>query len=157
MTSYPPRFVIGLLVFAGVTVGALTDPSELGSQSVTAGSVLLRDDFNDGAADGWTISPLGQAAGWSVVGGVYTYDGGGHTQSYRGDPSWSDYTLEVKIRPATLGDYPGGIRGRVDPATGAGYVVWLVPSMGQIRLVPATPRNIHRPGVTRLATAHSGR
>src|SRR3989441_9307244 len=139
MTSYPPRFVIGLLVFAGVTVCALTDPSELGLQSVTAGSVLLKDDFNDGAADGWTISPLGGAAGWSVVDRVYTYDGGGHTQSYRGTASWTDYTLEAKIRLATLNNYPGGIRGRVDPGTGAGYAVWVYPATGEIRLLSADP------------------
>jgi len=53
-------------------------------------TVLLRVDFADGVADGWTISPLGGAAGWSVVNGVYTYNGGGHTQSYRGDAWWSD-------------------------------------------------------------------
>src|SRR5712691_5901819 len=153
MTSCPPRFVIGLLVFAGVIVGALTDPSELGSQSVTAGSVLLRDNFNDGAADGWTISPLGRAAGWSVVDGVYTYDGGGHTQSYRGDPSWSDYALEVKIRLATLDNYPGGIRGRVDPGTGAGYAVWVYPATGEIRLVRVTAWYIDSPGLTVLGVA----
>jgi len=82
------------------------------------GSVLLQDDFNDGV-NRWTISPLGNAAGWSVLNGVLNYNGGGHTQLYRGDPSWSDYSFEVKIRLTTLNNFPGGIRGRVDVGTGA--------------------------------------
>ena len=49
---------------------------------VAPGSELLADDFDDGDAAGWTISPLGHEAGWSVVNGVYTYDGSGHTQAY---------------------------------------------------------------------------
>src|SRR2546425_7493314 len=153
MVSHSKRCVIGLLIFAGVIAGALTDPPQLGSQTAVAGSVLLKDDFNDGAADGWTISPLGGAAGWSVVDRVYTYDGGGHTQSYRGTASWTDYTLEAKIRLATLNNYPGGIRGRVDPGTGAGYAVWLYPATGEIRLLRATAWNIDSPGLTVLGAA----
>src|SRR2546425_8597381 len=153
MVSHSKRCVIGLLIFAGVIAGALTDRPQLGSQTAVAGSVLLKDDFNDGAADGWTISPLGGAAGWSVVDRVYTYDGGGHTQSYRGTASWTDYTLEAKIRLATLSNYPGGIRGRVDPGTGAGYAVWVFPGTGEIRLVRATAWHIDSPGLTVLGVA----
>src|SRR5438093_1562020 len=153
MVSHSKRCVIGLLIFAGVIAGALTDPSQLGSQSAVAASVLLKDDFNDGAADGWTISPLGQAAGWRVVDRVYTYDGGGHTQSYRGTASWTDYTLEAKIRLATLNNYPGGIRGRVNPGTGAGYAVWVYPATGEIRLVRATAWSIDSPELTVLGVA----
>src|SRR3989454_10266605 len=125
-------------VVAGVAVCAQPDASEHVSQTEGAVSELLRDDFNDGVADGWTISPLGQAAGWRVVGGVYSYDGGGHTQSYRGEPSWNDYTLEAKIRLTTLNNYPGGIRGRVDPRTGGGYAVWVYPATGGVPLARAT-------------------
>jgi len=156
MKSHVKRIVVGLLTFAGVVTAGhtvFTDSSRLGAQSVAPGTVLLRDDFNDGAADGWTSSPLGLAAGWNVVAGAYTYDGGGHTQVYRGDPSWSDYTLEVKFRLTTLNNYPGGIRGRVNPDTGAGYAVWVYPETGQIRLVRATEWRIDAPGLTVLGMA----
>jgi len=150
------KSVVGILLAPGVTavgLALLTDPSQPGAQSLAPGSVLLRDDFNGGAANGWTASPLGNAVGWSIVGGAFSYDGRGHTQSYLGDPSWSDYTLDVKIRLATLGNYPGGVRGRVDPATGAGYAVWLSPGTGEIWLARATALDIASPGFTQLGIA----
>jgi len=138
-----------------IALDVFNQPVEFDDVVVTSGALteLLRDDFTDGVPDGWTISPLGHAAGWSVVGGVYTYDGGGHTQSYRGEPFWSDYTLEAKIRLSTLSSYPGGIRGRVDPATGAGYAVWVYPDRGEIRLFRATAWYIDSPGLTLLGIA----
>jgi hypothetical protein len=138
-----------------IALDGFNRPIEFDDVVVTNGVLpeLLRDDFNAGAAAGWTVSPLGLAAGWSVMGGVYTYDGGGHTQSYRGDPSWSDYTLQARIRLTTLSNYPGGIRGRVDPVTGAGYAVWLYPATGEIRLLREPSWLIDSPGMTVLAVA----
>jgi hypothetical protein len=137
---------------ADVTVSTSGGTATLGGgfTYITPGTVLLGDDFADGVADGWTISPLGHAAGWSVVNGVYSYNGEGHTQAYRGDAGWSDYTLEVAVRLSSLSNYPGGIRGRVNPATGAGYAVWLYPGSGEIRLFRATGWNIDGPGLTQL-------
>jgi hypothetical protein len=120
---------------------------------VVPGAVLLNEDFNDGDMAGWSVSPLGNAAGWSVTGGSLTYNGGGHTQVYRGDAGWSDYTFEAAFRLASLNNYPGGIRGRVNPATGASYAVWLYPASGQIALYRATGWNIDSPGLTHLASA----
>ena len=118
-------------------------------------SVLFEDNFDDGNADGWTISPLGNAAGWGVSGGAYTYDGGGISNSYAGEVSWSDYTLSVKVRLSTLSNFPGGIRGRVNPATGAGYAVWLYPASGEIKLFRATGWDIDSAGLTELGTVGS--
>jgi hypothetical protein len=115
------------------------------------GAVLLADDFADGVADGWLVSPLGNAGGWSVGSGMLTYAGTGHTQLYRGDPAWTDYTLAVDVRLASLSNYPGGIRGRVNPTTGAGYAVWLYPATGQLALFRATGWNIDSPGLVQLA------
>src|SRR6185295_2808430 len=89
------------------------------------GTVLLSDDFNDGS----------------------------HTQLYRGDVNWTDYTFEVSVRLGTVSNFPGGIRGRVDPQTGAGYAVWLYPGSGQIVLFRATGWNIDTPGLVQLAVA----
>jgi hypothetical protein len=117
------------------------------------GSLLFQDDFDDGDADDWSISPLDNAAGWNVVNGAFVYDGGGHTQAYTGDGVWDDYTLVVAFLLFSLKNNPGGIRGRVDPATGAGYTLWLYPATGQIKLYRATAWNIDAPGLTQLGVA----
>jgi IPT/TIG domain-containing protein/3-keto-disaccharide hydrolase len=131
-----------------------------GSATITNGfsyappsSVLLQDSFGSGTATGWTISPLGNAAGWSVVNGVYTYNGGGPTQSYRGDSWWTDYTLSVKVRLSTLSNYPGGIRGRVNSSTGAGYALWMYPATGELKLYRATGWDINTAGLTQIGGA----
>jgi hypothetical protein len=116
-------------------------------------TVVLRDDFADGNAAGWQSSPLGNAVGWRVVNGLYTYDGTGHTQSYRGEPFWSDYAVEASIRLTTLGGYPGGIRGRVDAITGRAYAVWLLPATGEIVLCRTSTWHIDGAGRTVLAVA----
>jgi hypothetical protein len=123
---------------------------------VAPGTVLLADDFNDGNFDGWLVSPLGNGIGWSVVNGALAYNGGGHTQLYRGDPSWTDYTFEVSVRLGTLTNWPGGIRGRVDPVSGAGYAVWMYPGSGQLVLFRVTGWSIDTPGLAQLAAANIG-
>ena len=140
---------------ANVTVSNANGSATLagGFTYVVPGTVLLSDDFNDGTLDGWTPSPLGNAAGWSITSGALTYNGGGHTQLFRGDPAWTDYTLEVSFRLSSLNNFPGGLRGRLDPTTGAGYAVWLYPATGQITLFRTTGWNIDSPGLTQLATA----
>jgi len=137
-----------------VTTGSVLAMKSAGFTYVTpAGVTLLSDNFTDGVADGWLISPLGNAAGWSVLAGAYHYNGGGHTQSYRGESWWSDYSFEAKVRLSSLNNFPGGIRARVNPATGAGYAVWLYPSTGEIKLYSATGWNIDSPGLALLGNA----
>jgi hypothetical protein len=124
-----------------------------GFNYLVPGAVLLQDDFGDGVADGWTISPLGNAPGWRADGGVYAYDGGGHTQSFRGESFWSDYTVEARFRLTTLGNFPGGIRGRVNGQSGGAYSVWLMPAAGEIRLLRTTAWHIDTQGLTLLGIA----
>ncbi|HET6840955.1 MAG TPA: N,N-dimethylformamidase beta subunit family domain-containing protein [Candidatus Angelobacter sp.] len=102
--------------------------------SLSVGNLLFSDDFSSGSASNWTISPLGNAAGWSVVNGAYNYDGAGETQAWAGDPAWTDYNVGVDFTLAAAQDYPGGIRGRVNPATGASYAVWIYPTEGILKL-----------------------
>ena len=101
--------------------------------SMQVGSLLFSDNFGAGAGN-WTISPLGFAAGWSVVNGTYTYNGGGHTQSYAGSSAWSDYTVATDFQLASLNDYPGGLRGRVNTTTGSSYGVWIYPNEKVLKL-----------------------
>ncbi|PYP92404.1 MAG: hypothetical protein DMG65_04180 [Candidatus Angelobacter sp. Gp1-AA117] len=112
-----------------VANGPITVPLTL-----NVGNLLFNDNFNSGSAGNWTISPLGNAAGWSVVNGSYTYNGGGHTQSWAGDPTWTDYTVGVDFKLASVNDFPGGIRGRVNTTTGASYGVWIYPAEGVLKL-----------------------
>ena len=62
------------------------------------------------------------------------YNGGGHTQLYAGSGSWTDYTVQTSVRLQTASNYPGGLRGRVNLTSGAGYAAWLYPSDGVIKL-----------------------
>ena len=114
--------------------------------------LLMSSDFNDGTMNGWAISPLGKAQNWSVVNGILQYNGGGHTQVYAGDAAWNNYDLQVDIKLASLSDYPGGIRGRVNPGTGASYALWLYPNEKTIKLYRTVAWNIDS-GFTLLAQA----
>jgi hypothetical protein len=98
------------------------------------GAVLFSDDFSSGTASNWTISSLGNASGWTVVNGAYNYNGGGHTQSYTGNPAWTDYTVATGIQLTGLTGHPGGLRGRVNLTTGASYGVWIYPTQGVLKL-----------------------
>ena len=123
--------------------------------SLTVTGLLLSSNFNDGSMNGWAISPLGLASNWSVINGALQYNGGGHTQVYAGDSSWTDYSVEADIKLSTASDFPGGIRGRVNPATGAAYTLWLYPAEGLIKLFKNNTWNIDS-GFIQLAQAPVG-
>lgn len=68
---------------------------------VSAETVLLEDDFNDGNADGWLeqLSPdLNGDAYWVVQNGIYagTYSGSPAIAS-NGDNNWTNYSYEVDV------------------------------------------------------------
>jgi hypothetical protein len=115
--------------------------------------VLLEDSFNGDSSVGWLASPMGLSNGWSRVGGANEYAGLGNTQQYAGNPAWSNYNFEAKILLFDLYNYPGGIRGRVDPSTGAGYAAWVYPGSSQIVLYRVSGWNIDSPGLVALGTA----
>jgi hypothetical protein len=125
-----------------ITSAGATNPPQTINVSLSVTNLLLFSNFSDGTMNGWAFSPLGLASNWSVANGALQYNGGGHTQVFAGNSGWTDYTLNVAVKLATLKDYPGGIRGRLDPATGAGYAVWLYPSEGLIKLFRNTAWNI---------------
>ena len=120
--------------------------------TLVVSNLLLSSTFDSGTMDGWTYSPLGLASNWSVTGQALVYNGGGHTQVYAGNSAWTDYTIQAGIKLATLNDYPGGIRGRVNPSTGAAYTVWLYPHEGLLKLYRNTAWNIDS-GVVLLGQA----
>jgi hypothetical protein len=125
-----------------VTSAGATNPPQTINVSLSVTNLLLFSNFSDGTMNGWAFSPLGFASNWSVANGALQYNGGGHTQVFAGNSIWADYTLNVAVKLASLNDYPGGIRGRLNPATGAGYAVWLYPHEGLIKLFRNTAWSI---------------
>lgn len=118
--------------------------------SLYVGTLLFNDNFSDGSSSAWTISPLGNANGWSVANGFYVYDGQGPTQSYTGQQSWTDYSFSADFQLSSTNNYPGGIRTRLNLTTGSGYGVWFYPGSGFIRLYSIGQWNIDS-GFTTLA------
>ncbi len=116
-------------------------------------TILLADDFASGSLLGWSPSPLGLAAGWSACAGTAAYDGGGHTQIYRGSSAWTDYTVAAKVQVAAAEDFPGGLRGRLDTASGASYAAWIYPGQGKVKLFRAVAWNIDTTGLALLGEA----
>jgi hypothetical protein len=121
------------------------------SVSTQVGTLLFSDNFSAGAGN-WTVGPLGFASGWSVVNGAYTFNGAGHTQSWAGSSSWTNYTVATDFQLTSTSDYPGGLRGRVNTTTGASYGAWVYPAEGIIRLFRIGQWNIDN-GNSLLATA----
>ena len=121
--------------------------------SLYVGTLLFSDNFSDGSSSSWTISPQGNANGWSVANGFYAYDGQGPTQSYTGQQSWTNYSFSTDFQLSSTSNYPGGIRARLNLTTGSGYGVWFYPGSGFIRLYSIRQWNIDS-GFSTLAQAN---
>lgn len=117
-----------------------------------AATQLFADDFN--SLSSWTPSPLGLFSNWTAASGYASYNGGGHTQIYAGNDQWTDYTLKTKFRIAVAQNHPGGIRGRVNTATGESYAAWIYPGDGAIKLFRTAAWHIDTQGLALLATAN---
>src|SRR5258708_19431509 len=103
-------------------------------QSIPVSLEVLSQDMNENFSDsgnGWIISPMGNANGWSVSNGVYSYAGIGLSQSCAGNSAWTDYTLDSNIQLSNLSDWPGGVRGRVNPSTDTGHIAGWNPALGK--------------------------
>ncbi len=121
-----------------------------------AAATLFSDGFGPKPLDSWTPSPLGLASHWDGSTGTAAWDGSGHTQLYTGDPQWADYTVSARFRLQEEQNYPGGLRGRINPVTGAGYAAWIYPTEGVIKLLRSTAWHIDTSGLTLLAQASVG-
>jgi hypothetical protein len=145
------------LAAGAVALDVSNQPIAWDDIQVTAGSTtLFSDDFSPRPLRSWTASPLGLFSGWDASTGVASYDGGGHTQLWAGDPLWTDYKVETKFRVTNAANHPGGIRGRVDTATGAGYAAWIYPGSGVIKLWRSVAWHIDTSGLTLLQEVSVG-
>jgi 3-keto-disaccharide hydrolase len=146
---------------AGVTGAADIVASSPGGGSTTLtaaytyvdpSAILFQDAFNLASLGNWTASPLGLFGNWSAAQDLADFNGGGHTQLYAGSPAWTDYTVEARFNVFTISNYPGGLRGRVNTSTGAGYEAWILPNSRTIVLYRATGWSIDSPGLTALGS-----
>lgn len=89
---------------------AYTKPRERGPPAA-----LLEDDFEDGAADGWTTV----GGSWNIGNEgslVYAQNGlYGESIAFAGEASWTDYILEADVKVKKLGGN-GGILFRYQDA-----------------------------------------
>ncbi|HET6935728.1 MAG TPA: IPT/TIG domain-containing protein [Candidatus Angelobacter sp.] len=120
---------------------------------VSPSSILFQDSFNTASLSNWTISPLGLLSNWTAAQDVADYNGGGHTQLFAGSSSWTDYTVEGRFNLFSTSNYPGGLRGRVNTGSGAGYEAWILPGSRTIVLYRTTGWSIDTPGLTSLGSA----
>ena len=148
---------------ASAVAGNLAAGTYTGSITVTASSVpqtiVIPVTFqvasqpvsiSTSSLAGWTISPLGNLAGWTSNGSSLRYNGGGVAPLYAGNAGWADYDLSVNLTlPAS--NYPGGIRARVNPVDGSGYAVWFYPADHTVKLFKVVNWNISN-GLTLLGS-----
>jgi hypothetical protein len=120
--------------------------------SMHVGNVLFSDNFTTSPDPNFLISPMGLGKNWSVANGTYDYNGGGATQAYI-NQIWTNYSFSANFQLSNLKNYPGGIRARLNPSTGAGYALWFYPATGQIKLYTTPQWNINGGGLVTLATA----
>jgi hypothetical protein len=123
---------------AGATQVAVT--SARGSvtahyEYVPARRILLADAFNGDDASGWILGAGSSVAGWAASGGTLDHDGVADAKVYGGSAGWTDYSVESRIEVPAGAVQGGGLRGRVDPASGGGYAVRLYPAEGLVRLL----------------------
>jgi len=131
-----------------LTPGSGGSPTQV-PVSLRVGPLLFQDTFTSNAQ--WTASPMGLASNWTIANNTFTYNGGGATQQYAGNAAWTNYTLQADITLTTASNYPGGLRFRLNPSTGAAYAVWLYPGTSQVKLLKSTVWNINT-NTTTLAT-----
>ncbi len=131
--------------------GAANAPQTI-QVSLTVTNLLLSANFVNQGSQGWVTSPLGAASDWSIASGAYNYDGNGNSQVFAGNSGWTDYLVTATFQLSNMLDWPGGIRGRVNPSTGAGYMVWVYPVLNEIILFKASAWDINQP-LTQLGVA----
>ncbi|HET9226458.1 MAG TPA: family 16 glycoside hydrolase, partial [Thermoanaerobaculia bacterium] len=143
------------LASGAVALDVSNQPIRFDDVLVTSGSTtLFSDDFSPRPLRSWTASPL-TGGTWDASSGVAAYDGGGHTQLYAGNPAWTDYTVEAKVRVTNAADYPGGIRGRLNTSTGGSYAAWIYPGSGKVKLWRNSVWHVDTPPTTMLAEANA--
>jgi hypothetical protein len=107
----------------------LSAPATLIVISTNAGPLLFADDFTRGTDPGPLSQWLVQSGNWTVTGGSLRA-GTNLVQSYGFayiTNSWTNYSVQARVRFDSINGNGGGIGGRVNPVTGAHYAAWIYP------------------------------
>ena len=142
---------------AAVTISssnAVSGSPQTVNVTLTLTGILMQSNFPGSTLDGWAYSPLGNASGWSLNNGILSYSGIGATQLYAGNGTWSNYTVQTGFQLSSLSDYPGGVRGYINPSTGASYAAWLYPAEGVIKIWRTTAWSINTSPVLLATSGH---
>jgi len=119
------------------TDGDQTSNSATVSISVAA-TPLFSDDLSRSSSPPELSPWIVQYGTWTVTSA--TLQGLGSPTAYYGyayvapTPLWTDYSLQARIQ-FPVGSYGGGLGGRLNPATGAHYGVWVYPGSSTMKLV----------------------
>ena len=149
-----PPGAIGSTDSVQVTTSFGSATAPINYSYVDPSKILMEESFNGDSGITWNVSPLGLSNGWTSNLGAFDYSGIGHTQRYAGNASWTNYDVEAKILLFSLANWPGGIRGRVNPTTGQCYALWLYPGPSQLTLFRVTGWNIDSSGLTNIGSAN---
>ena len=107
----------------------LSAPAVLTVVSTNAGPLLFADNFSRGSNPGPLAPWLVQAGNWTVTAGALRAG----TNAAQSDGfayitnSWTNYTVQARVRFDSSNGNGGGIGGRVNPVTGAHYAAWIYP------------------------------
>lgn len=116
---------------AGVSV-AVTAALVVALGATANATTLFSDDFNDGNANGWSVS----GGTWSVSSGAYTQSGASASaKALASTASWSTMTVSASVRPSTFGSSGSrgiGIAARAQ-STSNFYALVLTPTAVQLR------------------------
>ena len=129
-TYTPTNNFVGMDSFAYQAVsGSMTSAVAMVTITVTAPGELFYDTFSRPASDGTIFPWVQQAGSWSITNNalVGSSDTNSYGYAYYNGAGWSDYSVQAQIQFSTNGAWGGGLGGRLNPATGAHYAVWVYP------------------------------
>ena len=108
--------------------GSLTSAVATASIMITTPAQLFYDNFARSPGSHSIFPWVNQSGSWSITNtllqGSCALDAYGYAYY---SANWTDYSVQAQIRYPSTSVWGGAIGGRLDPATGAHYDVWILP------------------------------
>jgi hypothetical protein len=108
--------------------GSLTSAVATASIMITTPAQLFYDNFARAAGSHSIFPWVNQMGSWSITNellqGSCALDNYGYAYY---SANWTDYSVQARIRYPSTNVWGGAIGGRLNPATGAHYDVWILP------------------------------
>src|SRR5262249_4348211 len=100
---------------------------------------LFFDNFNRATNPGALTPWVPQSGAWTLANGALVggpnANGSDSVASAYLTNSWSDYAVQGQFQFGSASAYGGGIAGRLNPATGARYALWIYPFANDLNLI----------------------